>query len=59
MHYGVVDYLIKPSSFRALKRRSPRREKRKLITGQPYYEQADVDRLLHGGAPEASDAQAA
>ncbi|MGK3471263.1 hypothetical protein ACSLOS_24135, partial [Klebsiella pneumoniae] len=24
------------------------REKRKLITGQPYYEQADVDRLLFG-----------
>jgi two-component system response regulator DcuR len=27
------------------------------MTGQPYYEQADVDRLLHGNAPEASDAQ--
>jgi two-component system response regulator DcuR len=27
------------------------------MTGQPYYEQADVDRLLHGGAPEASDAR--
>ena len=33
------------------------RGKRKLINGQPYYEQADVDRLLHGGAPEASDAR--
>ncbi len=27
------------------------------MTGQPYYEQADVDRLLHGNAPEASDAR--
>lgn len=40
-----------------MKRRSPLAGERKLITGQPYYEQADVDRLLHGGAPEASDAR--
>lgn len=27
------------------------------MTGQPYYEQADVDRLLHGGVPEAADSR--
>lgn len=58
MHYGVVDYLIKPFQFpRFEEALTTRREKRKLITGQPYYEQADVDRLLHGGTPEASDAR--
>lgn len=58
MHYGVVDYLIKPFQFpRFEEALTTWREKRKLITGQPYYEQADVDRLLHGGAPEASDAR--
>ena len=57
-HYGVVDYLIKPFQFpRFEEALTTWREKRKLITGQPYYEQADVDRLLHGGAPEASDAR--
>ena len=54
----VVDYLIKPFQFpRFEEALTTWREKRKLITGQPYYEQADVDRLLHGGAPEASDAR--
>ncbi len=49
MHYGVVDYLIKPFQFpRFEEALTTWREKRKLITGQPYYEQADVDRLLHG-----------
>ena len=58
MHYGVVDYLIKPFQFpRFEEALTTWREKRKLITGQPYYEQADVDRLLHGGTPEASDAR--
>ena len=58
MHYGVVDYLIKPFQFpRFEEALTAWREKRKLMTGQPYYEQADVDRLLHGNAPEASDAR--
>ena len=58
MHYGVIDYLIKPFQFpRFEEALTAWREKRKLMTGQPYYEQADVDRLLHGNAPEASDAR--
>ncbi len=58
MHYGVVDYLIKPFQFpRFEEALTAWREKRKLMTGQPYYEQADVDRLLHGGTPEAADAR--
>ena len=56
LHYGVVDYLIKPFQFpRFEEALTTWREKRKLITGQPYYEQADVDRLLHGGSPELAD----
>lgn len=58
MHYGVVDYLIKPFQFpRFEEALIAWREKRKLMTGQTYYEQADVDRLLHGDAPEATDAR--
>ena len=58
MRYGVVDYLIKPFQFpRFEEALTAWREKRKLMTGQPYYEQADVDRLLHGGVPEAADAR--
>lgn len=58
MHYGVIDYLIKPFQFpRFEEALTAWREKRKLMTGQTYYEQADVDRLLHGDAPEATDAR--
>ncbi|MGE0970382.1 two-component system response regulator DcuR [Klebsiella sp. WOUb02] len=58
MHYGVIDYLIKPFQFpRFEEALTAWREKRKLMTGQTYYEQADVDRLLHGELPEASDAR--
>jgi two-component system response regulator DcuR len=58
MHYGVVDYLIKPFQFprfeEALKGWS---EKKQLMGAHHYYEQADVDRLLHGGAPELADSK--
>lgn len=58
MRYGVVDYLIKPFQFpRFEEALTAWREKRKLMTGQPYYEQADVDRLLHGNVPDAADAR--
>jgi len=57
LHYGVVDYLIKPFQFprfeEALKHW---REKRALIGAQKYYQQADVDRLLHGVSPPTPDA---
>ncbi|XTZ40186.1 two-component system response regulator DcuR [Salmonella enterica] len=56
LHYGVVDYLIKPFQFpRFEEALTTWRDKRKLMQGQSYYEQSDVDRLLHGGAPEVTD----
>jgi two-component system response regulator DcuR len=56
LHYGVVDYLIKPFQFpRFEEALTTWREKRKLMDAHPYYEQSDVDRLLHGGAPEVAD----
>jgi len=56
MHYGVVDYLIKPFQFpRFEEALNAWREKHKLITTQPYYEQSEVDRLLHGASPEIAD----
>jgi Response regulator of citrate/malate metabolism len=56
MHYGVVDYLIKPFQFpRFEEALTGWREKRQLISRHKYYEQADVDRLLHGGTPELAD----
>lgn len=56
LHYGVVDYLIKPFQFpRFEEALNAWREKRKLMTTQPYYEQAEVDRLLHGATPEVTD----
>ncbi|KOQ95140.1 two-component system response regulator DcuR, partial [Pluralibacter gergoviae] len=58
IHYGVVDYLIKPFQF-------PRFEealtgwlhKKKLMDNHDYYQQAEVDQLLHGGAPEVADSK--
>jgi len=56
LHYGVVDYLIKPFQFpRFEEALTSWREKRKLMSAQSWYEQSDVDRLIHGGAPEVSD----
>lgn len=58
MHYGVVDYLIKPFQFprfeEALKGWS---KKRQLMGSHQNYKQADVDRLLHGGAAELADSK--
>ena len=58
MHYGVVDYLIKPFQFpRFEEALTGWREKKQLMGNHKYYEQADVDRLLHGGAPELADSK--
>ncbi|WP_409160533.1 two-component system response regulator DcuR [Pectobacterium sp. B2J-2] len=49
LHYGVVDYLIKPFQFpRFEEALITWREKRKFMNTQSSYEQSDVDRLLHG-----------
>lgn len=56
LHYGVVDYLIKPFQFPRFEEALTHwREKRNLMGSHSYYEQADVDRLLHGGAPALAD----
>ncbi|WP_158783409.1 two-component system response regulator DcuR [Pantoea sp. BAV 3049] len=58
MHYGVVDYLIKPFQFpRFEEALTSWREKKNLKGSHQYYEQADVDRLMHGGAPVVADAR--
>ncbi|MGE9551975.1 two-component system response regulator DcuR [Erwinia amylovora] len=58
MHYGVVDYLIKPFQFpRFEEALTSWREKKNLKGSHQYYEQADVDRLIHGGAPVVADAR--
>ncbi|KAB8312979.1 two-component system response regulator DcuR [Erwinia endophytica] len=56
MHYGVVDYLIKPFQFSRFEEALTNwREKKNLMRSHQYYEQADVDRLMHGGASVAAD----
>lgn len=58
MHYGVVDYLIKPFQFpRFAGALNGWREKKQLMESHQYYEQADVDRLLRGGAPALADSR--
>ncbi len=56
LHYGVVDYLIKPFQFpRFEEALTAWRDRKKQMDSHDYYEQADVDRLLHGNAPEAAN----
>lgn len=58
MHYGVVDYLIKPFQFpRFAEALNGWCKKKQLMESHQYYEQADVDRLLRGGAPELADSR--
>lgn len=58
MHYGVVDYLIKPFQFPRFEEALVGwREKKNLMDSHQYYEQADVDRLLRGGAPGLADSR--
>lgn len=58
MHYGVVDYLLKPFQFPRFEEALTHwREKKKLMGSHQYHEQADVDRLIHGGTPVAADAR--
>ena len=49
LHYGVVDYLIKPFQFSRFEEALIGwRQKKLLMDNQQYYQQADVDRLIHG-----------
>jgi two-component system response regulator DcuR len=56
LHYGVVDYLIKPFRFpRFEEALTTWKEKKNLLGAHKYHEQSDVDRLLRSGAPEVTD----
>ena len=58
MHYGVVDYLIKPFQFpRFEEALNGWREKKALMASHQYHDQADVDRLMRGGAPGLADSR--
>jgi len=56
LHYGVVDYLIKPFQFARFEEAlTAWKQKRALMDNQQYYEQSDLDRLIHGNQPAAPD----
>ena len=58
IHYGVVDYLIKPFQFpRFEEALMGWQQKKKQMETHDYYQQAEVDQLLHGGAPEVADSK--
>ncbi|MFW0767723.1 two-component system response regulator DcuR [Trabulsiella odontotermitis] len=58
LHYGVVDYLIKPFQFpRFEEALTSWKTKKMQLQGQKQYAQADIDRLLHGDTPQAADIQ--
>lgn len=57
LHYGVVDYLIKPFQFpRFEEALTGWQHKKTLKETHNWYKQEDVDALLHGNAPDAADA---
>lgn len=54
LNYGVVDYLIKPFQFSRFEEAlTGWRQKKRLLDNQPFYQQSDVDRLIHGNQPQA------
>jgi len=56
LHYGVVDYLIKPFQFpRFEEALTGWRQKKSLMDNQHYYQQADVDLLIHGSPATQHD----
>jgi len=56
LDYGVVDYLIKPFQFSRFEEALKGwRHKKRLMDNQPFYQQADVDLLIHGNALTADE----
>ncbi len=55
LHYGVVDYLIKPFQLPALKRRSPAGGKEMALEKHQYYDRAELDQLIHGSSSNEQD----
>ncbi|RWR01618.1 transcriptional regulator [[Pantoea] beijingensis] len=57
LHYGVVDYLIKPFQFSRFEEAlTGWLQKKSLMDKQQYYQQADLDMLLHS-SPATADTQ--
>jgi len=49
LHYGVVDYLIKPFQFeRFAEALTNWKQKKMLMDNQEHYAQSELDRILHG-----------
>jgi two-component system response regulator DcuR len=57
LHYGVVDYLIKPFQFARFEEAlTGWQHKKTLKETHSWYKQEDVDALLHGNLPDMTDA---
>ncbi|MEJ5176709.1 two-component system response regulator DcuR [Erwinia sp. MYb416] len=56
LHYGVVDYLIKPFQFSRFEEAlTGWKQKKTMMDNHQFYEQADVDQLIHGNHPAVED----
>ncbi len=54
LHYGVVDYLIKPFQFGRFEEALMNwKRKKELMENQQYYKQAELDSIIHGNQPAA------
>ncbi|HID9208183.1 TPA: two-component system response regulator DcuR, partial [Klebsiella variicola] len=58
LHYGVVDYLIKPFQFSRFEEALQAwRKKREVTQAKSCYAQADIDTLLRRGIPQQESAR--
>ncbi|WP_437616341.1 two-component system response regulator DcuR [Erwinia sp. V71] len=58
LHYGVVDYLIKPFQFARFEEAlTSWRQKKSLMDNQQFYQQSDLDLLIHGNAATPDEPQ--
>ena len=56
MHYGVVDYLIKPfQASRFEEALTGWRQKKMALEKHQYYDQAELDQLIHGSSSNEQD----
>ncbi len=57
LHYGVVDYLIKPFQFGRFEEALMNwKRKKERMDNQQYYKQAELDSIIHGGSQPAAAA---
>lgn len=51
LHYGVVDYLLKPFQFSRFEEALINwKRKRELLDNQQFYQQSELDQIIHGGS---------